>query len=132
MSVQPFLVVVQFEEVDGFDHEALAAEFERAFGSCAEDQGLPECYSGNSFGAGTAEYFVATFNPVITFERMKPRIGADEWRGLRIIAWQPVEDDLFSVLWPAGYPGRWALPDEGEDAEDSFEDVEELRDYEEP
>lgn len=129
MTVQPFQVVVQFEAAEGFDHESLVAEFERTFGSCAEDHALSECFSGTSHGAGTAEFFVATFDPVVSFERMKPRIGSDAWRGLRVIAWQPVEDDDFSVLWPEGYAGRWSLPDEGDDAEDRFEDHEELREF---
>jgi hypothetical protein len=132
MSVQPFLVVVQFGETEGFDHAARVAEFERTFGSCSEDHGLPECFSGTSSGAGTAEFFVATFDPVVTVDRMRPQIGSDDWRSLRIIAWQSVEDDDFAVIWPDGHPGRWAPPDEGEDAEDTFEDHEELRDDEEP
>jgi hypothetical protein len=132
MGGSPCIVVVQFDEIDLFDRADAEAEFERLFGRCADDLERPECYGGCHCGGGTAEFFVLTHNPVVTWQRLEPRVRGLDWRAVRLVAWKEVEDDSYAVLWPAGYSGRWTPSEPDDDADKVFEDHPELRDYEEP
>jgi len=128
----PFLLVLQFRESGGLDREAIADELGRLFGRCGDDQGNPQCYSSSNWGGGTAEFFVYTHDPSISFERLRPLLRTAGWSELLVVAWSPTDGERFAVLWPEGYEAPWSLPEaDEEEAGDLLELPEELASHDE-
>jgi hypothetical protein len=106
--VYEYQLVLQLPEdctLTGLDFEDEIAE---AIGNAGFDQSKPHMVDGNSYGAGTIEFFIHTSDPHAAFELAKPLLASASLLGLVTAGFRKFTEDDYEVIWPAGYSGTFA------------------------
>ena len=121
-------LVVQLAERDGLEIESVVEDLVALVPRCTEAPDHPECYSSASWGSGTAEFFLQTDEPVLTFEKLRPMLERNYRNRLEVVAWWSNFADRWIVLWPPDFRGEFSLyPEDGSEEEEKVEFVEELQ-----
>ncbi len=79
-----------------------------ALGNPLDDSGYPHLVDGNSYGAGTIEFFIHTNDPLAAFELTKPLLASNGLLGLVTAGFRRFTEDGYQVIWPVGYSGNFA------------------------
>lgn len=109
MPTHNFQLVLQLPEdcpLESLDFEDDIAE---ALGNFHDDAGLPHQVTGNSYGAGTIEFFIYTNNPVEAFELCKPLLESQELLTMVTAAWCSFADYKYEVIWPNNFTGDFTV-----------------------
>ena len=103
-----YQLVLQLPEdcpLTSLDFEDEVAE---AIGNPGDDRSKPHIVDGNSYGAGTIEFFILTSDPYAAFELAKPLLASNSLLGLVAAGFLKFTEDDYTVIWPIGYNGSFA------------------------
>ena len=84
-------------------------EIAEAIGDSGDDGSKPHIVDGNSYGAGTIEFFIHTIDPHAAFGLAKPLLASSGLLGVVTAAFRKFTDDGYEVIWPPGYGGTFSL-----------------------
>lgn len=76
-----------------------------AIGNRRGDASLPHMVDGNSYGAGTIEFFIYTSDPLAAFALCRPLLESAGLIQYLKAAWCSFSDYEYKVIWPDNYSG---------------------------
>lgn len=107
MSSHEFQLVLQLPEncpLESLDFEDAIAD---ALGNPRDDSTFPHQVDGNSYGAGTIEFFIYTQDPEAAFALCKPLLASQGLLVMVTAAWCRFTDHQYQVIWPVGFAGEF-------------------------
>ncbi len=107
MPQHEFQLVLQLPEncpLESLDFEDDIAD---ALGNPRGDPTYPHQVDGNSYGAGTIEFFIYTQDPEAAFTLCKPLIKSRGLLNMVTVAWCRFTDHKYQVIWPADFAGEF-------------------------
>jgi hypothetical protein len=84
-------------------------EIADALGNPRDETAKPHVVDGNSYGAGTIEFFVDTNDPQAALELTKPLLKSARLLSMVVVAFRRFSEDTFTVIWPKEYRGVFKL-----------------------
>jgi hypothetical protein len=87
-------------------------EIADALGNPLDDANKPHRVDGNSYGAGTIEFFIHTDDPQAAFELCKPLLQSAGLLDLAVVAhrkWVDGDYEEFVAIWPHNYVGKFSV-----------------------
>jgi hypothetical protein len=104
-KVHQFQLVYQLPAncpLESLDFEDDIAE---ALGNARDEKANPHVVDGNSYGAGTIEFFVDTNDPQAALALTKPLLESAGLLDMVVVGFRRFSEDAFTVIWPVGYSG---------------------------
>lgn len=109
MPTHNFQLVLQLPEDCPLESLDLEDDIAEALGNTHDDAVLPHQVDGNSYGAGTIEFFIHTNNPVEAFELCKPLLESQGLLTMVTVAWCSFADHQYEIIWPSDSTGDFAV-----------------------
>lgn len=107
MPSHEFQLVLQLPEECPLEGLDLEDEIAAALGNPRDLPDFAHQVDGNSYGAGTVEFFTYTRNPEEAFELCKPLLDSHGLLGMVTAAWCRFTDHKYQVIWPIGFAGEF-------------------------
>ncbi len=82
-------------------------EIAEALGNPNDEGDHPHLVDGNSYGAGTIEFFIHTSDPNAAFKLVTPLLASNGTLGMVTAAYRKLSESSFTLLWPPGYKGMF-------------------------
>ena len=105
MPIHEFQLVFQLPEECPPESLDFEDEIADALGNPHDDSTCPHQVDGNSYGAGTIEFFIYTQNPEAAFALCKPLLASHGLLDMVTAAWCRFTDHKYRVIWPVGFTG---------------------------
>ena len=101
----PYQLILQFAGDSLFDYDAMIALEEQLIVVLGKSADV----DGHDCGQGETNIFIVTDDPVSAFQQVRSSLARSGYLPLMCVGYRNVSGEGFTVLWPEGFTGTFAV-----------------------